>query len=128
LAERLDGADPLERRRLQGRLTYLRRRSHLLDAAVMLGTLGGAATCLAALLLFVSTLREQTGVGALFIAFGLALFFTVGALAAFLFEMLLASRGIRDEVANVDEVGDAPEPADSDGHGSADPSLETPTI
>jgi hypothetical protein len=104
LTERLDDAGPSERRRLQVRLSYLRRRSHILDVAVMLGTLGGAATCLAALFLFVGTLREQTGVGVLFGAFGLALLFTVGALAAFLLEMLLASRGIRDRVSNADKI------------------------
>src|SRR5271163_3768678 len=49
LSEKLEEADMTERARLQERLTYLRRRSHVLDAAVMLGTLGGAATCLAAL-------------------------------------------------------------------------------
>jgi uncharacterized protein DUF2721 len=112
LSERLDDAGPSERLRLQVRLSYLRRRSHILDAAVMLGTLGGAATCLAALFLFVGTLREQTGAGVLFGAFGLALLFTVGALIAFLLEMLLASRGIRDRVENADEMA---KPSDGDG-------------
>jgi hypothetical protein len=107
LAERLEDAAPTERERLQERLIYLRRRSHILDAAVMSGTLGGAATCLAALFLFVGTLREETGVGVLFVSFGLALLFTVGALAAFLTEMLLAGRGIRDRVAKADQAGDA---------------------
>jgi hypothetical protein len=129
LSEKLEVADATERARLQERLTYLRRRSHVLDVAVMLGTLGGAATCLAALFLFVGTLREETGVGVLFVSFGLALLFTVGALAAFLVEMLLASRGIRDRVAKADEVGDAAaETSDeSTEHDSADPSIETPS-
>jgi hypothetical protein len=35
LAERLEDAAPTERERLQERLIYLRRRSHILDAAVM---------------------------------------------------------------------------------------------
>jgi len=128
LSEKLEEADMTERARLQERLTYLRRRSHVLDAAVMLGTLGGAATCLAALFLFVSTLREETGVGVLFISFGLALLFTVGALTAFMIEMLLASRGIRDRVAKADEVSDAATetPDEGGGHDSADPSLEAP--
>jgi hypothetical protein len=112
LADKVDAADPVDRQRLQARLVYLRRRSHTLDAAVMLGTLGGVSTCVAALLLFVGTLREETGVGVLFIAFGLALTFTVGALTAFLIEMLLASRGIRDIVEDAKEVGDAIEPAE----------------
>src|SRR5580698_2855960 len=41
LSEQLEVAGSTERARLQKRLTYLRRRSHVLDAAVMLGTLGG---------------------------------------------------------------------------------------
>jgi hypothetical protein len=38
----------------------------------------------------------------LFVAFGLALVFTVGALGAFLIEMLLASQGTRDLAAKAD--------------------------
>jgi hypothetical protein len=126
LAEKVDDANPTERLRLQVRLTYLRRRSHLLDTAVMLGTLSGAATCLAALFLFVGTLRDETGVGVLFVSFGLALLFTVGALAAFLTEMLLASRGIRDQVAKADEIGDGAEPPDHGANSSADRPAEAP--
>src|SRR3984885_10472070 len=44
LAEKLEGDEPVDRRKLQRRLAYLRRRSHVLDAAVMMGTLGGVAT------------------------------------------------------------------------------------
>jgi hypothetical protein len=114
LSEKLDDADTTEREKLQARLRYLRRRSHILDYAVMLGTLGGAATCVAALLLFVGTLREQAGVS-LFIAFGCALLFTVGALASFLIEMLLASQGIRVEVATANDEGEAADPPDDEG-------------
>jgi cytochrome c biogenesis protein CcdA len=92
LAEQLEAAGPGDSRQLRSRLAYLRRRSHVLDAAVMMGTLGGVATSCAGLLLFVGTLRDRPGV-ALFVAFGLALLFTMGALVAFLIEMLLASRG-----------------------------------
>jgi hypothetical protein len=92
LAERLEAAGPVDSRRLRLRLAYLRRRSHVLDAAVIMGTLGGVATSCAGLFLFVGTLRDRPGV-ALFVAFGLALLFTMGALVAFLIEMLLASRG-----------------------------------
>ena len=124
LTEKFETAGRSERKRLEKRLNYLRRRSHFLDAAVMLGTLGGAATCLAALLLFVGTLRDRTGVS-LFIAFGLALLFTMGALGTFLLEMLLASRGIRDHIANADEeVADTEQP-DSEDDASSD---ETHTI
>jgi hypothetical protein len=38
--------------------------------------------------------------------FGLALLFTMGALVAFLIEMLLASRGLRDQANYANEVGE----------------------
>jgi hypothetical protein len=41
---------------------------------------------------------------------GLALLFTVGALGAFLIEMLLASHGIRDFAAKADEIDESAEP------------------
>lgn len=125
LSEKLESADTRERGKLQARLHYLRRRSHILDYAVMLGTLGGAATCVAALLLFVGTLRAQAGVS-LFIAFGCALLFTVGALASFLIEMLLASQGIRVEVATANDVGEIADPPDNEGaQGTSDHSPDT---
>ena len=105
LAEQLEADGPIDRHKLQRRLAYLRRRSHVLDAAVMMGTLGGVATSCAALLLFVGTLRDRPGVS-LFVAFGLALLFTMGALVAFLIEMLLASRGLRDQANYANEVGE----------------------
>jgi hypothetical protein len=110
VTERLETAAPAERDRLEARLIHLRRRSHVLDAAVMMGALGGIATSFAALLLFVGTIRDQAGVS-LFVAFGFALLFTMGALLAFLIEMLLASRGIRDLAASAAEQGDAAEPS-----------------
>ena len=126
LAERLEVADPVQRSRLQARLTYLQRRSHVLDAAVMMGTLGGIATSVAGLLLFVGTLRDQAGIS-LFVAFGFALLFTIGALLAFLIEMLLASRGIRDLANSASEDGDAAEPLhDEEGQGAKEPSSEEP--
>ncbi len=113
LAEKLETAGPAERNRLHFRLAYLRRRSHILDVAVMMATLSGAATSIAALLLFVGTLRDRTGIS-LFVAFGLALVFTVGALGAFLIEMLLASHGIRDLAAKADEIDESAEPLHSE--------------
>ena len=126
LAERLETAEPVERSRLQARLAYLQRRSHVLDAAVMMGTLGGIATSVAGLLLFVGTLRDRAGIS-LFVAFGFALLFTMGALSAFLIEMLLASRGIRDLAASASGEGDAAEPVRDDGdQGAAEPAGEEP--
>ena len=119
LAERLETAEPVQRSRLEMRLAYLQRRSHILDAAVIMATLGGIATSFAALLLFVGTLRDHAGIS-LFVAFGFALLFTIGALLAFLIEMLLASRGIRDLAASASEEGDAAEPShDEEGQGEA---------
>ena len=45
LADQLEAVEPVDRRQLldrqlRRRLAYLRRRSHVLDAAVMMGTLG----------------------------------------------------------------------------------------
>ena len=122
VAEQLETAELVQRSRLDLRLTYLKRRSHVLDAAVIMATLGGIATCFAAMLLFVGTLRDQAGIS-LFVAFGFALLFTMGALLAFLIEMLLASRGIRDLAASASEEGDAAEPShDEEGQGAAEPS------
>src|ERR1700719_2287643 len=41
LAEQLETAGLTQRNRLLSRLAYLRRRSHILDVAVMMATLGG---------------------------------------------------------------------------------------
>ena len=99
LSDALDSASEAERDEILARLGYLRRRSHALDAAVVLGALAGVSTSGAALLLFVGTLRNGTGSTLLFLAFGAALVLTIGALTAFLTEMLMASRGIRAIVA-----------------------------
>jgi hypothetical protein len=80
-------------------LACLRRRTHFLDAAVVFGALAGGLTCVAALVLFVGGLRD-VGLAAsvLLWTFGLALALTVCAIAAFLAEMLLASRSLRADV------------------------------
>ncbi len=81
------------------RLAFLRRRTHVLDVAVVLGALAGASTCATALSLFLGLLRSKALVSFLFVLFGLALLCTIGALTAFLIEVLMASRGIRAAVA-----------------------------
>ncbi len=124
LSEMLDRAPAAKRGRLQRRLAYLQRRSHALDTAVILGAIGGGATCLAALLLFVGTLRDQTGATFLFASFGLALLCTAGALAAFLVEVLLASHGLRDRVSAASdgmEPGEFPEEQHGEGDESEAP-------
>jgi hypothetical protein len=76
---------------------FLRRRSRTLDVAVILGVLAGACTCAATFTLFVGVLRDASTGAVLFIFLGLAIICTLGALGAYLFEMLLASWGIRAE-------------------------------
>ncbi|MDX7952391.1 DUF2721 domain-containing protein [Lichenihabitans sp. Uapishka_5] len=113
VSDKLEQAPDAGRRAtLQRRLKFLRRRSHLLDSAVILGAVGGGATCMAALLLFVGTLRNQAVVTSLFAAFGFALICTGSALATFLVEVLMASRGIRDQVAAISEEVEAADPPD----------------
>jgi hypothetical protein len=81
------------------RFHYLQRRSRLLDAAVVLGAIAGAATCGAALILFVGALQNKEGAISMYVLFGLALLSTVGALVAFLVEVLIASSHMRGEIA-----------------------------
>jgi hypothetical protein len=114
LADRLDHADAHERQVFEFRLAYLRRRTLALDIAVILAGLGGMATLLAGGLLFVDGLREHAGV-ALFVAFGAALLLTIGALAGYLYEMTLASIGIRHKAAFTADKAERTEAPDADG-------------
>ena len=52
------------------RLAYLQRRTHALDAAVILGTISGVATCGTVLTLFFGALRERAVTSILFFLFG----------------------------------------------------------
>ena len=81
-------------------LTRLHHRSKLLDAAVMLGAVGGGLSCVAALLLFIGGFgRSVAAANVLLTAFGLALIMTIGSIAAFVGEMVLSSRSIRAEIS-----------------------------
>ncbi len=82
------------------RLAYLRRRSHALELAVILGSLAGACTCGTVLSLFLSLLRARATSAIMFTLFGAGILATIGALAAFLVEVLFATRGIRADVAH----------------------------
>jgi hypothetical protein len=84
---------------LTKQLSHLRRRSIALDAAVVLGAIGGAATCASVFTLFVGALRDATVASVLFTTFGVAVACTIGAIAAFTAEMLMAGSGVRAEVA-----------------------------
>lgn len=97
LAAALEGAAPEESGRLTRQLAYQRMRSLALDAAVVLAALGGAAACGAILVLFVGALRDRTVASVLFGLFGIAILCTLGSLVAFVWEMLLAGRGLREE-------------------------------
>ena len=119
ISERLATAKPAERRRMQRVLFNLRRRTRILDTAVILAAVAGGATCVSALLLFVGSLRERAGGDGLFIAFGLAIVLTAGALGCFVVEMMLSSWSIRLRARHADEASDA-EAAEERGEGSHD--------
>lgn len=76
-------------------LHILRWRSRALDVAVVLAALAGALTCGAVLDLFLGEVRGANAANVLFLLFGGAIVFTMGALVAFVVEMLLAARGVR---------------------------------
>ena len=94
----LAGAGDAERVLLGRRLDRLYRRSLALDTAVFLAALGGVTTCGSVLTLFVGALRDNTVATLLFGLFGAAILCTLCALVAFGFEMLLASRSVRDRI------------------------------
>ena len=79
----------------EARLKVLKLRSHALDWAVVLAALAGALTCSAVLVLFLGQVGGPLGARALFVVFGGAIVLTMGALTAFVAEMLLAARGVR---------------------------------
>ena len=108
-AARMERATDAEARRLTRRLTFLRRRSFMLDVAVALASLGGCLIGLAVLTLFVGALRDGAAASVLFVCFGAALVCIVAAIAAFMTEILMAGRGVRDEVdRQQDEVPERP--------------------
>ena len=72
---------------------------------MILGAISGACTCCTVLTLFLGLLRSAATQGILLTFFGLGILCTIGALGAFLVEVLLASRGIRETLdANVKRV------------------------
>ena len=95
VSAKLDG-DPGEKAGFyRDQLAYLRRRSRTLDAAVILGAIGGTATSAATLTLFLGSFHVGGAAWLLFGLFGSAVLCTIGALGCFCYEMLLASRGLR---------------------------------
>ena len=104
LSQLMEGADDATAFRLGVQLRRLQRRSLMLDVAVVLGTLAGAATCGATITLFVGALRNQETETILYAMFGFALCCTQAALTAFLVEMLMASRGLRHRAHHAPEL------------------------
>ena len=81
------------------RLQVLRLRSRALDWAVVLTALAGAQTCGAVLVLFLGEVLGKSAASILFLLFGGAIVFTMGALVAYVVEILLAAQGVRGVVA-----------------------------
>ncbi|WP_019906560.1 DUF2721 domain-containing protein [Methylobacterium sp. 77] len=115
-AASLQKADADEAAHLSRQLSYLRRRSFMLDVAVVLASIGSIMTGIAVLTLFVGALRDAATASVLFGCFGVALVCTVAAIVAFLVEILMAGRRVRDEVdrrtieASDREAGEADAP------------------
>ncbi len=76
-------------------ITRLHRRSIMLDTAVVLGTAGAAATCMAIMTLFLFAVSNKLIANVLLFFFGLAIVCTLGSVAAFGLEMLMSSRALR---------------------------------
>jgi hypothetical protein len=88
-------------------LASLRRRSHVLDTAVVLSALSGGLTCVTVLILFLSEVRGTAAARLLFLSFGGAIFLTMTSLGAFVVEMLLTSQGVRQDVERQPEIAGA---------------------
>jgi len=98
-AKEVDDADADHAALLARRLQHLRWRTLALDAAVGLGAAGGTLTCVTVLALFLGETGGFALATALFVSFGLAIACTLGAIAAYTVEMLLASQHVRAAVA-----------------------------
>jgi hypothetical protein len=98
-------AEPPETVGRDHRLRMLRARSHAMDWAVVLAALAGALTCAAILDLFLGVVRGRGAATLLFLLFGGAIVLTMGALVAYVVEMLLAAQVIRRTVARSIERG-----------------------
>ncbi len=79
-------------------IARLHRRSVVLDVAVVLGTAGAAATCMAILTLFLFALSNKAIAGVLISFFGVAIVCTLVSVAAFGLEMLMSSKALRERM------------------------------
>jgi hypothetical protein len=87
-----NSADKSERARLETQFAQLARRIFVLQVAIALGALAGAATGGATFTLFIGGLRDAVVVSTLFVLFGCAVICITLALAAFLTETFLGWR------------------------------------
>lgn len=92
-----EAVDPAQEARLRRHSARLHQRTVVLDASIVLGGVGGAATCGAALVLFLGSLRNAGAGSWLALLFGIALVCTMGALACFIADSVLAWHGLRME-------------------------------
>jgi hypothetical protein len=76
-------------------IAVLHQRSMLLEAAVVLGTVGTIATCLAILTLFFLGISAIDVAGVLLLFFGAAIVCTLGSVTLFGLEMVASSSGLR---------------------------------
>jgi hypothetical protein len=102
VADRLDHltvelrtADALAATSITQEITGLHQRSLAMDWAVLLASVGAAATCLNILTLFVLSISAVEMAGLLLLFFAMALLCTLGSVGAFLAEMLMSSSIMR---------------------------------
>jgi len=98
LAGEMEGAADDTRAAASAEVMRLHRRSLVLDVAVVLGTFGAAATCLAIMTLFLLALSNTAIAGILLLMFGLAILCTLGSVIAFGLEMLMSSKALRSRM------------------------------
>jgi len=94
-----DATDALTINAHKDSVVRLRRRVFLLDASILCGACAGAATCGAALMLFLGSMHDSTHTSWLVVLFGGTLMFTVMALGFFLCDSLLGWHFLRTEGA-----------------------------
>lgn len=97
-----------EIRSRQIQLAHLRRRTLALEIAVILASLSGVCTCISVIGLLAGAIREQVRDQLLFWFFGAAVAGLIGALLAFLFEMLIAGYSMIRQMAGRDAYHSAP--------------------
>ena len=93
---------------LRENLKLVKRRLRALECAVVLAAFAGGLTCATVLVLFLGEVGGASSATLLFLVFGAAILLTMGALTAFVVEMLLAASGVRLTVARIAAVPTEP--------------------